>query len=112
MILKELRKEKKYSQKDVAEKIGVSQKTISDYEIKKTEPDISTLIKLADLYNISMDELLERDFNKNYNPLEQEIINIINQLTPLGQGQVLGYAKKTLENEKAQKEKLLKITKE
>ena len=64
MKLKELRKKQNLTQLELANKIGVVESTISLYESGKREPDISTLIKLADCLNTSIDELVEHKTNK------------------------------------------------
>ncbi len=56
----ELRKAKKLSQLNLGVKIGVAQETISGYEIGRAEPDLASLIKLADVLGVSVDYLLER----------------------------------------------------
>ena len=56
--LKQLRKEKGISQKSLGEVIGVSQQSINKYENYNIEPDISTLIQLADYFNTSVDYLI------------------------------------------------------
>lgn len=56
--LKDLRKENGYSQKQIAEKLCISQQTYSDYENGKTEPTPDTLIKIGKIYNVSVDYLL------------------------------------------------------
>ena len=53
-----LRKERRYSQTELAEKIGVSQKLISDYEINRLRPPYENIIKLALTFGITTDELL------------------------------------------------------
>ena len=55
--LKELRKEKKLRQSDVAEHLNVSRQTISKYERGEREPDYYMLIKIADYYGVSIDFL-------------------------------------------------------
>ena len=64
--LKELRLEKGLRQKDVAEKIGVCTASYGFYENWINKPDPETLIKLADLYDVSIDYLLglEDDFGQ------------------------------------------------
>lgn len=47
------------SQKEAADKIGVSRQTFSNWETGKTYPDIANLIKLSELYSISLDDLLK-----------------------------------------------------
>lgn len=56
--LKELRKEHKLSMKELGKILGLSESTISLYEAGKREPDIKTLIKMADYFNVSVDVYL------------------------------------------------------
>lgn len=49
------------SQEEVAEKLGVSRQTISKWEIDETLPDIRQAKKMAVLYNLSLDEMIEFD---------------------------------------------------
>ena len=56
--LKELRKEKGLSQKDLAEKLNVTQRTISYYENSTTAPSNAEIVtKIADALNVRLDEL-------------------------------------------------------
>ena len=45
---------------DVAQATGIDQKTLSNYETGKTNPDGYSLIRLADFYNTSIDYILGR----------------------------------------------------
>ena len=56
--LKAKRKEQSLTQTQVAEKIFVSQKSVSNWETGKPYPDIDSLIRLAKLYDLSLDNLL------------------------------------------------------
>ena len=56
--LKELRKKNKYSQEYVAEQLNISRQAISHWENGKSYPDIDNLVLLADVFHISVDELL------------------------------------------------------
>ena len=56
--LKALRLSKKLSQQQLALRLDLSQQTIYKYENGITEPDIATLIKLADYFNTSVDYLI------------------------------------------------------
>lgn len=47
------------SQEDVAEKLGVSRQTVSKWETDETVPDIRQSKKLAVLYHVSLDELID-----------------------------------------------------
>ena len=59
--LKEARTNAGLTQEQVAEKIMVSRKTISNWENGKSLPDIVSILNLSDLYQISLDELLKGD---------------------------------------------------
>lgn len=59
-ILK-LRKEKGYSQEDLAEKLGVTRQTISNWELGSTQPNPEQLKGLSKILNVSIDELLDND---------------------------------------------------
>lgn len=55
------RKKMGLSQEAVAEKLGISRQTISKWETDETIPDVYQSKKLAKLYNLSLDELIEFD---------------------------------------------------
>lgn len=57
--LKNARTERNLTQEEVAEKIGVSRQTVSNWENEKALPEISSIINLSEIYNISLDELLK-----------------------------------------------------
>lgn len=56
--LKQLRKENGYSQKELAEKLNSTIKTISHWETGYSEPSIQQILELCVIFNISADELL------------------------------------------------------
>ncbi len=59
--IRELRKEKGYSQQTIAEYIGVSQKAIDYWEREINEPKASFIVRLADFFDCSADYLLGRE---------------------------------------------------
>lgn len=65
--LRELRKKHKLSMKEFGTIFGLSESTISLYETGKREPDISTLVRMSEYFNISVDELLGRTFTHKIN---------------------------------------------
>lgn len=73
-LLKELREDKGLNQIDLAETLNVSRQTISGYETGSIEPPFSTLVKLADIYNCSLDYLAGRT-KERYN------LNLMNKDT-------------------------------
>ena len=58
------RKKSGLSQENVAEKLGVSRQTISKWETNETLPDIRQSKRLAMLYHMTLDELIEYDFDE------------------------------------------------
>lgn len=60
-MLKDARASSGFTQEQVAEAIAVSRQTISNWENEKSYPDIVSVIKLSDLYDISLDKLLKED---------------------------------------------------
>ena len=57
-FLSALRRSNGYTQQDVAEKLGVSNKTVSCWERDAYSPDIATIPALAELYGVTCDEIL------------------------------------------------------
>lgn len=57
-LIKTKRKEYRFTQEQLAEKLFVSTKTISNWENNKTTPDIDSLIRLAHLFHLSLDNIL------------------------------------------------------
>jgi len=70
--IKHYRKEKKWTQKELSEQLNVSDKTISSWETGRTYPDLDSLIELADLFEISLDELIIGD-KKMIKTLDEKI---------------------------------------
>ncbi len=61
--IRKIRKENKMNQDDLAEVLNVTRQTISNWENGKNYPDIETLIKISDKFNISLDILLKENMN-------------------------------------------------
>ena len=60
MNLKQLQKSIKKTREETAQELGINKKTLNNYIDGRSEPNIATLIKLADYYNVSLDELIGR----------------------------------------------------
>lgn len=65
-IIKELRELRGLKQEELANIFGLKRTTISSWEVGKSKPDVDTLIKVAEFFNVSIDYLLshEVDFVK------------------------------------------------
>ena len=61
IILKQLRLENKLTQKQLAARLNVTDRSIRDWENEQTEPAYDTLIKLAEILDVTLDELVGRD---------------------------------------------------
>lgn len=61
--LKELRKDKGYTQIALQMKTGIEQSLLSKFENEERVPPTETLIRLADFYNVSIDYILYRTDN-------------------------------------------------
>ena len=85
MRIKELMHEKGIQQQQMAELLNVSRASIYKYQQGKAEPDIETLIKIADYFDVSLDYLCGRQ-NKNLifadslSDKKKELINMIKEL--------------------------------
>ena len=72
-----LRKEKGMTQNELAEKMNVTDKAVSKWERDLSCPDINTISKLADILDVSVEELLKVK-NKDYlNDKNKDLINLI-----------------------------------
>lgn len=86
--LKAERERRNWSQKFVAEKVGITNTVLSNYERNYRDPDTETLRKLADLYEVSVDYLLGRDSKndlpelteKDKRDIKKDLESIINNL--------------------------------
>ena len=69
--LKEARQQKKIKLTEIAEIIGVSQPTMSSWEAGRADPSLENLVKLAEIYGVTVDYLLGRDFgNQSEAPIK------------------------------------------
>jgi methanogenic corrinoid protein MtbC1 len=79
--LKRLRKEKKLSQKSIAEMIGVGQTTIANYENDQRFPNPPILTQLADILDVSLDTLIGRKIpstpDENLEAYSNYFINLV-----------------------------------
>ncbi|QOS99383.1 helix-turn-helix domain-containing protein [Brevibacterium sp. JNUCC-42] len=65
--LKEKRKEYKWTQKEIADKLGIDNTTVSKWESNTYEPDATSLKELAEIYQTSTDYLLNKQQKEENN---------------------------------------------
>lgn len=86
MKLKELQKEKNCTIKESAEQLNLPMSTYNNYLIGTREPDIKTLIKLADYFHTSIDYLVGRETKiLNLNALENRDKRLIESILSMNE---------------------------
>ena len=73
MRLRELRKINNLTQKELGKKMGVSAQTILNWENNVYQPSVNELIKLADIFNVSLDYLVNRERKNNIDDIKKEL---------------------------------------
>lgn len=81
----ELRNEKNLSQGDLADALDVSRQSVSKWENNMAVPDLEKLIKLCDIFEISLDELTGRE------KIEKSVNSAINQKSAVEPNKIAGY---------------------
>jgi transcriptional regulator with XRE-family HTH domain len=71
-FLRELRKEKELTQEQLAEKFGVSSRSVSRWENGNTMPELGILVKLADYYEIDIKEIIDGERKSEIMEKEQK----------------------------------------
>lgn len=80
--IRKTRTEAGVTQEQAAEELGVSRQTISNWENGKSYPDIISVLKMSDLYNVSLDYLLKGESQMNsYMDYLDESTNIVKSRT-------------------------------
>jgi len=84
--LKNARNEKGITQEQAAELLDVSRQTISSWENNKSYPDIISVIKMSDIYSVSLDHLLkeEKSMKQTYQEFLEESTNTVKAKRNLG----------------------------
>ncbi|MBR2046369.1 MAG: helix-turn-helix transcriptional regulator [Agathobacter sp.] len=87
MMIAELRKEKGMTQLELAEKMGVTDKAVSKWERDLSCPDINSLPNLAEILDVTVDELMQiKREAENTKQSPKEIIQIVLKAVPLAMG--------------------------
>ncbi len=96
MELKKIREKMGITQKDLATQLNIKPTTYNGYEKNTSEPDIQTLIKLADYFHVTVDNLIGHNvpylLDKSLLSNKQnELIDIISNLSDIECENVIGY---------------------
>ena len=78
--IRDLREDRDLRQADVAQAIGIDQRTLSNYETGKTNPDSFAIIKLADFFNVSADYLIGRNYSDKSDNSNRSILRKIEEI--------------------------------
>lgn len=101
--LSELRQAGGLTQVELAKRLDISRSTLGMYELGRREPDIETLEKIADFFNVDMDFLLGNSdkttkiIKRQELPLtdvERTLLNYFRSLPDFEKGQLTGYAQR------------------
>ncbi|MGN0683552.1 MAG: helix-turn-helix domain-containing protein [Oscillospiraceae bacterium] len=81
-LLRDMRKKKRMTQKQLADKLGVTEATVSRYESNTATPPLDTLRSISAIMNVSLDELLgtEQHFTVSVFGLTEQQNEIIRSL--------------------------------
>ena len=78
-FLKELRKEKGFTQEQLAESLNVSRRTVSRWETGSNMPDLDLLMEISDLYEVDLREMLNgerKSEDKMNKELEETVLQV------------------------------------
>lgn len=94
-FLYELRKEKGFTQSELAEKLGITNKAVSKWETGEAFPETAQLVPLSNIFSVSVDELLRGERNKNY--IVEDVVKDNEQverceLKPMTKAEAMGMA--------------------
>ena len=83
--LYQLRKQRGFSQEELASRLNVSRQTVSKWEVGDSTPDMEKLAAMSELFYVSLDQLvLGKETPQGEVPAKSELVSIINEkvLTP------------------------------
>lgn len=81
-----LKKEKGMTQNELAEKMNVTDKAVSKWERDLSCPDVNTISKLADILEVSIEELLKAKKKDNLEMKTKDLMNLIFKAVALAMG--------------------------
>lgn len=91
MMISSLRKEKGMTQLQLAEKMGVTDKAVSKWERDLSMPDLNSIPKLAEIFEISVDDLMQMKTDSKENRSQNKVDGIMDTVLK-GVGIAMGIA--------------------
>ena len=77
-FLRELRKEKQLTQEQLAERFGVTNRSVSRWETGSNMPDLSILVELADFYDVDIRDIIDGERKgEDMNKEEKERLQLV-----------------------------------
>lgn len=81
--IKKFREKVKLSQEELADRVFVSRQTISNWETNKNYLDIKSLSLLSNIFDVSLDDLIEGDIEEMENEIDDTSIKKLNKLSTI-----------------------------
>ena len=94
MNIKKIMFDNKIKQNKLATDLHINTTSLNNYVNGKTEPDIATLIKLADYFDVSLDYLCDRQWNNQIGYIpdsKKEVVQLVLQLNEINTAKAIGY---------------------
>jgi transcriptional regulator with XRE-family HTH domain len=85
-IISNLRREKGMTQKDLADRMGVTDKAVSKWERNLSCPDISSIPRLAEALDTTVDTLMDVTPKNEAEPATEKVTDIVLKAVPLAMG--------------------------
>lgn len=85
--IRELREEYQLTQKELAQKLGNVQRNVSNWESGASEPDCETILKLAEIFKVSIDELFGRSDSEYVGVQDREETTLFTLIRRLDEAQ-------------------------
>lgn len=95
----ELRKEKSWTQKDLAEQIGVARSLVAQWEAGNRLPDVESWLKLADVFDVSTDYICGTSKSRTMKGASTSDHMDLNKLNSLGKHMLFEYYHMLIKNE-------------
>ncbi|MBQ9038935.1 MAG: helix-turn-helix transcriptional regulator [Clostridia bacterium] len=90
-----LRKQSGLTMKQLGIELGMAESTVSLYETGKRSPDIQSLIRIADFFDVSLDYLCGRESDnseRTISPQQSKLLSLFDDLNEEGQEKLIDYA--------------------